>query len=252
MTSSPDVLYTVKGFDLDINQECNTGVLSVHFCLSGSRLVQLEAPEILAPVIIEHDEVNDKPVYKLGEITQYTSQALSREGGAELEDFDTLMTHSTELDFGIPSSSSSASNMHFQQQQEQQQEGALVLASNSTEFEEAGNFHSKKKPLATMATQQRSSLTLVPFTATTSSIAVLVGDDDEFSALKPISPSSLMAAPILAMDRPKQGGKMSFSHYCYDGYVKMHLDADSLVYFNEFRMHNPYPSDGRSDRSSSK
>lgn len=229
MSSSPDVLFTVKGFELNIDEESNTGVLSVHFSLSGTRFVQLEDPQILAPVIIDHDAENNKTVYKLGDIVcQSGVQTLSP---SSKKDFDAIMhnSNSSDHDFGImPSSSSSLSSLHQQNWQQMEK-----VCSKFEEPETIFPFRNVNGDI-----QQTASPQMQKLPPDVISIAALVGDTDEFSALKPTSQSLLSATPILETNKPKQGQNISFSPYCYDGFVKMRFDSDSLVYFNEFRMHN--------------
>lgn len=187
MISSPDVLYSVKSYEIHLDDEQNSGIVDVHFTLSGTRIMPIEEPQIVAPVVMEVDKAN-KLVYKLGNFSYDEANDVGE---------------------------------------------VLVGSSHST----SSDISQDSIPTFDVVTaSQYSNCSHLPLT-----IAKLVGDDDEFAALR--SDMDIAAVkPILEMDKPKIGAQQSLSHYRYDGFVKMHFDSNSLVYFNEFRMHNPEKS----------
>lgn len=199
MHDSPDVVFQIKRVDTIINEDLLSSVVMFDFTLEGTHMVPI-SPQINAS-IVKKNEATGAPVYIMESNANEDCKPITSQN-----DFDLVVGGGGELDFGIDGSLET--NV--------EQNDFLMESSDTSSILEEFNGSIEVKPLENFVLKK-----------------------NEFAGLK--APDIAGSAPMLSMHATKlQESSLQFVPipYSYTGKVELMLDADSLIYYSKFLLHN--------------
>lgn len=220
MHDSPDVVFAIRKVDIKMNEDESDGVITCYFGLTGTHMLPAMEPELNTAVVIQ--DQGESTLYVIqDDIGKPTAQKqISLKRG---DDFDDLLNSGNTTDFGFES----------QLEHTLQDDGFLEDPESATLSEPAPRVSGKAASgrgltgKGTVATTRPSSL------PTVSHVDILRKRDDFVGLEVP----EIKGEPLVKI-HPFAGPKPHVIHYSYQGMLTLHFDADSLIYFSDFVLHN--------------
>lgn len=226
MLDYPDVVFTLKDVKVQINAD-EDGQILADFTLAGSVYANAQEPEVQARVVIEDDPA--KPVYVLGDYEDVLHSSLPPVAGSKLEkseDFDHIFDDpgsdsevgvegrpTVVIDLGITATPDAASLLANEE---------LLGDDNIAVLDSLPNKHPRAFSANTEADAIRQK-------STRGTVQLPSGSSDPATIDQQINSNRLVK-----MNRPPADAAPVVHRYCYRGQMRMHFDADSRVFLNEF------------------